>query len=233
MEEDVLKDSPNPVTDPTPDPALTQRDEPQANPPMGDDGKPKGGGPADLNKPSDPKNDPDKPGDTDKPDEPSKDVPEAYEKFSLPEGFEYDEGKAKEFGALAKELGLSQEKAQRLVDMYVGSLQQGLSAQIEAVTARNKGWQEAARNDKEFGGADFERNLAVANEGLRRLGTPELISYLEESGLGNHPEVIRLCWRAGRLAGEDHQPDGGYTPGGRGAMSEAELAKKLFASEKE
>ena len=216
MEEDVLKDSPNAVTDPTPDPALTQRDESQANPLMGDDGKPKGGCPADPNKPSDSKNDPDKPGDTDKPDEPSKDVPEAYEKFSLPEGFEYDEGKAKEFGALARELGLPQDKAQRLVDMYVGNLQQGLSAQIEAVAARNKGWQEAARNDKEFGGADFERNLAVANEGLRRLGTPELISYLEESGLGNHPEVIRLCWRAGRLAGEDHQPDGGYTPGGRG-----------------
>ena len=147
MEEDVLKDSPNPVTDPTPDPALTQRDEPQANPPMGDDGKPKGGGPADLNKPLDSKNDPNKPGDTDKPDEPSKDVPEAYEKFSLPEGFEYDEGKAKEFGALARELGLPQDKAQRLVDMYVGNLQQGLSAQIAAVAARNTGGQEAARND--------------------------------------------------------------------------------------
>ena len=233
MEEDVLKDSPNPVTDPTPDPALTQRDEPQANLPMGDDGKPKAGGPADPNKPSDSKNDPDKPGDTDKPDEPSKDVPEEYEKFSLPEGFEYDEGKAKEFGALARELGLPQDKAQRLVDMYVGNLQQGLSAQIEAVAARNKGWQEAARNDKEFGGVDFERNLAVANEGLRRLGTPELISYLEESGLGNHPEVVRLCWKVGKLAGEDHQPDGGTPAGGRGAMSEAELAKKLFASEKE
>ncbi len=226
MEEDVLKDSPNPVTDPTPDPALPPMDGNPADPPADD--KP-GGDPADSNKPADPQKNPDKPGDPDKPDEPSKDVPEAYEKFSLPEGFEFGEGKAKEFGALARELGLPQDKAQRLVDMYVGSLQQELSAQIEAVTARNKGWQEAARNDKEFGGADFERNLAVANEGLRRLGTPELISYLEESGLGNHPEVIRLCWRAGRLVGEDHQPDGGYMPGGRGAMSEAELAKKFFA----
>ena len=229
MAEDVLKDNPNPSADPSQDPALTQRDDKPADPPADD--KP-GGGPADPHKPADPKKDPDKPGDADKPDESNKDVPEAYEKFSLPEGFEYDEGKAKEFGALAKELGLSQEKAQRLVSMYVGNLQQGLSAQMEAVTARNKGWQEAARSDKEFGGADFDKNLAIANEGLRRLGTPELISYLEESGLGNHPEVVRLCWKAGKLAGEDHQPDGGDAPRGRGAMSEAELAKKLFASEK-
>lgn len=230
MAEDVLKDNPNPAADPVQDPALPPMDGNPADPPADD--KP-GGDPADSNKPADPQKNPDKPGDPDKPGESGKDVPEEYEKFSLPEGFEYDEGKAKEFGALAKELGLSQEKAQRLVTMYVGNLQQELSAQMEAVAARNKGWQEAARNDKEFGGVDFERNLAVANEGLRRLGTPELISYLEESGLGNHPEVIRLCWRAGRLAGEDHQPDGGDAPRGRGAMSEAELAKKLFASEKE
>lgn len=230
MAEDVLKDNPNPSADPSQDTALPPKDDKPADPPADD--KP-GGDPADPNKPADPKKAPDKPGGPDKPDESNKDVPEAYEKFSLPEGFEYDEGKAKEFGALAKELGLSQEKAQRLVTMYVGNLQQGLSAQMEAVTARNKGWQEAARSDKEFGGADFDKNLAIANEGLRRLGTPELISYLEESGLGNHPEVVRLCWKAGKLAGEDHQPDGGDAPGGRGAMSEAELAKKLFASEKE
>lgn len=230
MAEDVLKDNPNPSADPSQDTALPPKDDKPADPPADD--KP-GGDPADPNKPADPQKAPDKPGGPDKPDESNKDVPEAYEKFSLPEGFEYDEGKAKEFGALAKELGLSQEKAQRLVTMYVGNLQQGLSAQMEAVTARNKGWQEAARSDKEFGGADFDKNLAIANEGLRRLGTPELISYLEESGLGNHPEVVRLCWKAGKLAGEDHQPDGGTPAGGRGALSEAELAKKLFASEKE
>lgn len=231
MAEDVLKDNPNPAADPVAEPILPA-DNPPADPLLGGGGKADGGEPASPNKPADPQKAPDKPGEPDKPDDSDKDVPEEYEKFSLPEGFEYDEGKAKEFGALAKELGLSQDKAQKLVDMYVGNLRQGLSAQVEAVTERNRGWQEAARSDKEFGGADFDKNLAIANEGLRRLGTPELISYLEESGLGNHPEVIRLCWRAGKLAGEDHQPDGGNTPGSRSAMSEAELAKKMFAAEK-
>ena len=93
MAEDVLKDNPNPSADPSQDPALTQRDDKPTDPPADD--KP-GGGPADPNKPADPKKDPDKPGDADKPDESNKDVPEAYEKFSLPEGFEYDERRSSE-----------------------------------------------------------------------------------------------------------------------------------------
>lgn len=160
-------------------------------------------------------------------------VPEEYEKFSLPEGFEYDEAAAKDFEGLARELGLSQEQAQRLVNMYTDNIQRGILAQAEAADARNAAWADAARTDAEYGGSDFEKNLAIANYGLSRLGSPALMKYLSESGLGNHPEIIRLCWKAGKLMREDAQPEDQAPRRGGAAMSEAELAKKMFASEKE
>lgn len=179
--------------------------------------------------PADPESADPKPADP-KPEDPkSADaVPEEYEKFSLPEGFDYDEAKAKEFGAVAKELGLSQEKAQKLVDLYIGNIQGGIEAQLAVVDARNAEWERTARADKEFGGEKFEENIAVAKRALERFGSPELGKYLAETGLGNHPELIRLCWKAGRLLGEDPQPDdrGG---GPKDSMSEDDLAKLMFS----
>ena len=44
------------------------------------------------------------------------------------------------------------------------------------------------------------RPLPITN--LDQLGTPELQTLLNESGLGNHPEVIRLLYKAARALGD-------------------------------
>ena len=45
--------------------------------------------------------------------------PPEYTKFSVPEGFDYDDGKVSEFATLARELNLNQEQAQKLVDLHM------------------------------------------------------------------------------------------------------------------
>lgn len=70
-------------------------------------------------------------------------------------------------------------------------------------------WAEASRNDPELGGAQFDANLAVAKRGCNMFASDELKSILEQTGYGNHPEVLRLFHKIGKLTGEDNIVGGG------------------------
>ena len=70
-------------------------------------------------------------------------------------------------------------------------------------------WQEASRTDPEFGGAQFDANLAVAKQGYNMFASDELKNILEQTGYGNHPEVLRLFHKIGKMMGEDNIVGGG------------------------
>ena len=161
-------------------------------------------------------------------------APEAYEKFSLPEGYEYDEKLAGDFGGVAKELGLSQDKAQKLVDHYIQLTQKAIQVHNERSAQISEEWKTSAETDKEYGGAKFAENMAVAKKALESFGTPELTKHLNESGLGNHPEIIRFCWKVGKLLSDDHQPDdlSGRMKDPNKKLTEEEVAKLLFGGQK-
>lgn len=126
-------------------------------------------------------------------------APEAYE-FKAPEGRAFDEQIIKEYSDVAKELNLTQENAQKLLDRIAPKLQERQMQQLEAVRTE---WAEAATADKEFGGEKLQENLAIAKTALDKFGTPELRSLLNQSGLGNNPEVIRFMYRAGKAISGD------------------------------
>ena len=126
-------------------------------------------------------------------------APEKYE-FQAPEGKEFDAEIIGNFSEVAKELNLTQDAAQKLVETMGPKIAERQLARIEAV--RNE-WTQASQVDKEFGGDKLNENLAVAKKALDSFGTPELRSLLQESGLGNHPEVIRMMYRAGKAISED------------------------------
>lgn len=121
-------------------------------------------------------------------------VPEKYE-FTAPEGGELNPEVMTKFEGVAKELGLSQEAAQKVVDAMGPQIASAQKAQFEAIKTQ---WTDSARTDKEFGGDKLDENLAVAKKALDAFGTPELRTLLNESGLGNHPEIIRAFYRAGQ-----------------------------------
>src|SRR5712671_1685898 len=65
----------------------------------------------------------------DKPkDPPAVGAPDKYADFKVPDGFKFDEKALTEATAAFKELGLSQEKAQKLVDTYAKNTQQAIEA---------------------------------------------------------------------------------------------------------
>ncbi len=136
-------------------------------------------------------------------------APEAYE-FKAPEGQEFDAEVIKAYSEVAKELNLPQEAAQKVLDTMGPVMAKQTTERLQAVRTE---WAETAKNDKEFGGKSLPENLSVAKKALNAFGTPELRAFLEETGLGNHPEIIRAFYRAGRAISDDSHV------GGRAAQS--------------
>jgi hypothetical protein len=133
-------------------------------------------------------------------------VPESYAFVNLPEGYSISEEQLAAFSPVLKELGLTQEQADKLVAFDAQrSLAAQEASQQQAVEFRNKQvgeWETALRSDAVFGGANFDANVAVAQQFLTDFGSPELSAFLAESGLGSHPEVVRMFHKAGKELGE-------------------------------
>lgn len=116
--------------------------------------------------------------------------------FELPEGVELDEPSANEFKAIAKDLKLPKEGAQKLVDFAIKRDADRLEAQAAAV----KQWGEQVAADKELGKAE---NQALAKQAIDTFATPELKEILNKTGLGNHPELVRMAYNIGKSISED------------------------------
>lgn len=131
-------------------------------------------------------------------------APEKYEFKATAEGQDLDAEALATFEPVARELGLSQEQAQKLVDIYgkdiVPKLQQ---KQAEAWQQQTEQWGNDVKADKEIGGDKLTANIGMAQKALDQFGTPELRTYLEQTGLGNHPDLVRFCVKIGKSMGED------------------------------
>lgn len=147
-------------------------------------------------------------------------APDSYE-FKAPEGVTFDESVIGAFSEVAKELKLPQDQAQKVLDKMGPVLASRQSEQL--ATIRND-WAAAAKSDKEFGGEHLTENLGTAKKALDAFATPELRTLLEESGLGNHPEVIRMFYRTGKAISEDRFVSG---QGGKSSQGDA---RRLYSA---
>jgi hypothetical protein len=152
-------------------------------------------------------------------------TPEKYE-FKAPEGQEFDGDTITAYSEVARELKLSQDAAQKLLDVMGPKMAERQMAQIQAVQGA---WMEASKQDKEFGGPALAENLSVAKKALDAFGTAELRTLLNESGLGNHPEIVRLFFRAGKAISEDRVVTGSTGQAKAGPKSFSDLADVLYS----
>lgn len=132
-------------------------------------------------------------------------APQATYELKNPDGAPIDSDVLGSFSAIARDLNLSQEAAQTMLDRLAPKVAERQAAQLE--TFRQQ-WTEQSRTDREFGGERLAENLSVARKALESFGSSELRTLLNESGLGNHPEIIRFMVRAGRAISEDRYVGG-------------------------
>jgi hypothetical protein len=175
---------------PAADPAKTEGDKPQ---PGTEGDKPQDDKPADGDKPAD------KPEDEEQKQE---GAPEKYE-FTAGEGVELDADALKDFEPVARDLNLTNEQAQKLVDAYPKILAGVQQRQAEAWQKQTEGWAETVKADKEIGGDKLTANLSAAQRALDQFGTPELKEYLNATGLGNHPDLVKTFVKIGKAMSED------------------------------
>lgn len=146
----------------------------------------------------------------------STEVPEEYE-FQV-EGMELDKKMVERFTPLFKDMKLTQPQAQKLVDLYADQIR----AQGEEYQQTIEGW----KNDTiKSLGKDYQSQLSVANKFIDRFGNDKVRSVLNDTGLGNHPEVVSMFINAGKHFSDDKFVAGDNTK----TVSDPEmLARKMF-----
>ncbi|HEE9834080.1 TPA: peptidase [Citrobacter freundii] len=130
-------------------------------------------------------------------------APEKYE-FKPAEGQELDAAALEQFEPIARELNLTNEQAQKMVDLYGTKIMPMVQQQqVEAWQETTEQWAADVKADKEIGGDKLTGNLSAAQRALAQFGTPELKEYLEGTGLGNHPELVKAFVKIGKAMSED------------------------------
>lgn len=164
----------------------------------------KGADPADLADPENPEGGEPKPGD-----EAPAGPPETYE-IKPPEGMELDGDALALAEPVFRDLGLTNDQAQKLTDAYVQISAQAGTRAVEAqqteIATQRKAWLDEAKADPEIGGAQWDASLETAGKALDRLGAPagsQFRELLNATGLGNHPDMVRMFVKIGKSVGED------------------------------
>lgn len=142
-------------------------------------------------------------------------LPEKYE-LTAPEGLTLDDETMAEADPVFRELGLSNDAAQKLIPVAAKfgeriaaqASQAANQAILSEVVAQRKAWATEAQTDAEIGGANWTQTTELSAKALDALGYPKgsaFRSFLTDSGLGNHPEMIRAFSRIGKMVGEDNE----------------------------
>lgn len=145
-------------------------------------------------------------------------APPAEYKFNLPEGVAFSPEMQSGITDFAKKAGLSQEHAQGLVDFAAAQLQ---AIDAKASEVRN-GWKAAAEKDPEIGGEKLAPALAAAAEVIAAFAgqdATEFKQYLDTTGLGNHPVLIKVLARVRAQISSDKFVQGGSPPAPQTAQS--------------
>ena len=131
------------------------------------------------------------------------DVKPTEVELKLPEGTMLKPETVEQIKSLAKEKNLSNEVAQELINREHLALDQFHKQQVDLVEKTKQVWAEESKKDAEIGGDNFGRNLELAKRALEKFATPKFIQEIDSSGYGNHPEVIRIFARIGKMIAND------------------------------
>lgn len=141
--------------------------------------------------------------------------PEIYA-LTPPEGFAIDEALQAEVDPVFRELGLSNAGANKLMPLAGKFAERIAAAQSDAHQAMATDWAKAAKADKEIGGARWAETESLVARALDKFGAPEGSEFralLDDSKLGNHPDMIRMFRKIGAQLGEG----GGFVRSDAGA----------------
>jgi hypothetical protein len=122
-----------------------------------------------------------------------------YQDFVIPEGMQKNEDLINNFIPLAKELKLTQEQAQKLVDLQTSALM----ADREKSLKDFEEFKEQTRNEtKNYLGVDYKKELSYAKKAIDTFLSgdekKEFMTFLDETGIGDRKEFINILRKVGK-----------------------------------
>jgi hypothetical protein len=128
-------------------------------------------------------------------------APEDYADFKLPEGFTFDTKALDAAKSIFKEIGLSQETAQKLVDFQAQRESAFLAANAKAVDDMRADWRDRASKDPVIGPKLTENGGAALKEPIGKMFAlldpqveANLRKELDITGVGDNPALIRAFY---------------------------------------
>jgi hypothetical protein len=126
-----------------------------------------------------------------------------YGEFKLPEGVTADPDSLKPATELFAETGLSQEQAQKFIDLALARETAAAHRGVQAFVDLQNQWVSEIKADPDIGGDRLKASLASAGRAIDRLNIPGLREALNFTGAGNHPAVVKAFVRLGQMISED------------------------------
>jgi hypothetical protein len=183
-----------------------------------------------------------KPGEKPEDKPPTQGAPETYAQFKLPDGLTLDSKQTEAATAIFKELNLTQDAAQRLVDFHAQQLIDAAKAPENTYTQTREKWVSEVKADAEIRGAVSGDKTGLdavkldIGRALNSLGDPKLVANFREAmdvtGAGDNPAFIKAFWKLSQhvtegkhVTGSNPSPHGQRAPG---ATDRPEAAKALY-----
>jgi len=171
-------------------------------------------------------------------DKPASGAPETYAAFTAPEGQTLNADLVKEATGLFKELNLTQDQAQKLVDFYGKDVIAKNGAPQKAFDTMVDGWYKDTVANPDLGANGEVRKDVIENIGRLKatLGNADKINAFNEimnlSGLGNHPVMVAALnsWSKLVVEGKHVQGNGPSSEGQKapGAPERPSVAKAMY-----
>ena len=127
----------------------------------------------------------------------------------LPEGVKLDDGAFAEIRSTLKDMGLSPDNAQKLVDYQLKTMEDARKQSVDNWEKQVKEWETAIKESPDFKDG-FEQKQAVAEGAYKEFFTPEEREYLTKSGLASY--LFPAMYKIGKKVAEPATVDGKGLP---------------------
>lgn len=123
--------------------------------------------------------------------------------LKLPEGTLLTQSEVDKIVSFAKEQGLSQESAQKLVEREHEILANYKNNQDQQYEQLREQFYKQVESDKELGGDNLKATAELARRALNKFAPDSIKKFFAESPHGNNPDVIRMFRDIGKAMQDD------------------------------
>lgn len=153
-----------------------------------------------------------------------------FDGVKMPEGVTLDTDAMSVFAENFAQAGLTQAQVDKVLGAYGGSIAEQQKAQK---TARDTQAQESTQALTKEWGNDYKLNMARAETAIGILGGEGLVAKVQEAGLHNDVEFVKLLSNVGKLMEEDRTTGGMSKAGFAAGPKQAEFEIRQLESDSE